>query len=116
MSVSASSPAAAAGDEKQEAAPVRRCKGVNDLDKVVLREVRGSSAEVRIVPACRSRSRAVAARSCSACRIPAQIRGACHGAGFIGCLPLPVAYSSRQQFGASGLVAVALRPSADFPR
>lgn len=47
MSASASSPAAAAGDEKQEAAPVRRCKGVNDLDKVVLREVRGSSAEVR---------------------------------------------------------------------
>ncbi|CAD6261926.1 unnamed protein product [Miscanthus lutarioriparius] len=45
MSASASSPPA--GEEnKQEAAPVRHCKGVNDLDKVVLREVRGSSAEV----------------------------------------------------------------------
>lgn len=50
MSASASSPAA--GEEKLEAAPVRHCKGVNDLDKVVLREVRGSSAEV---PACHSR-------------------------------------------------------------
>jgi hypothetical protein len=77
---------------------------------------RSGAAPQRFVPACSSRSRSVAARSCSACRIPAQIRGACHGAGFIGCLPLPVAYSSRQQFGASGLVAVALRPSADFPR
>jgi glucose-6-phosphate 1-epimerase len=47
MSASASSPAAA--EEKQEAAaaPVTHCKGVNDLEKVVLREVRGSSAEVR---------------------------------------------------------------------
>ena len=43
MSASASTPAA---EEKQELAPVVQCKGVNDLDKVVLREVRGSSAEV----------------------------------------------------------------------
>jgi len=43
MSASASTPA---GEEKQELAPVVQCKGVNDLDKVVLREVRGSSAEV----------------------------------------------------------------------
>ena len=43
MLASASSPAA---EEKQEAAPVTHCKGVKDLDKVVLREVRGSSAEV----------------------------------------------------------------------
>ncbi|CAO2044063.1 unnamed protein product [Urochloa humidicola] len=43
MSASASSSAA---EGKQEAAPVTHCKGVNDLDKVVLREVRGSSAEV----------------------------------------------------------------------
>jgi len=34
MSASASS--LPAGKEKQEAAPVRHCKGVNDLDKVVL--------------------------------------------------------------------------------
>jgi hypothetical protein len=46
MSASASSPPA--GEEKQEAAPVKHCKGVNDLDKVVLHEVRGSSAEVPI--------------------------------------------------------------------
>jgi hypothetical protein len=31
-----------AGEEKQEAASVRHCKGVNDLDKVVLREVRAT--------------------------------------------------------------------------
>ena len=43
MLASASTPAA---EEKQELAPVVQCKGVNDLDKVVLREVRGSSAEV----------------------------------------------------------------------
>lgn len=48
MSASASSPPA--GEEKPEAAPVRHCKGVNDLHKVVLREVRGSSAEVSIPP------------------------------------------------------------------
>jgi hypothetical protein len=36
MSASTSSPPAG---EKQEAAPVRHCKGVNDLDKVMLREV-----------------------------------------------------------------------------
>lgn len=33
-------------DEKP---PVEFCKGVNGLDKVVLREVRGSSVEVRFV-------------------------------------------------------------------
>jgi hypothetical protein len=48
MSASVSSPLMG---EKQEAAPVRH-KGVNDLDKVVLREVRGSSTEL---PACHSR-------------------------------------------------------------
>jgi glucose-6-phosphate 1-epimerase len=37
MSASTSSPPT--GEEKQEAAPVRHYKGVNDLDKVVLREV-----------------------------------------------------------------------------
>ena len=50
MSASASSPLA--GEEKQKAAPVRHCKGVNNLDKVVFHEVRGSSAEV---PVCHSR-------------------------------------------------------------
>jgi len=86
MSASASSPPA--GEEnKQEAAPVRHCKGVNDLDKVVLREVRGSSAEVRSrlplplscvrplgrVPAAGSRRRSVA---------PAMVL---FEAGFLGC-------------------------------
>jgi hypothetical protein len=46
MSASASSPLAS--EEKQEAAPVRHYKGVNDLDKVVLHEVRGSCAEVPV--------------------------------------------------------------------
>ena len=46
MSASTSSPPA--GEEKQEVAPVRHCKGVNDLDKVVLREVQGNSAEVPV--------------------------------------------------------------------
>ncbi|RWW40824.1 hypothetical protein BHE74_00053731 [Ensete ventricosum] len=32
-----------------EKPPVEICKGVNGLDKVVLREVRGSSAEVRFI-------------------------------------------------------------------
>jgi hypothetical protein len=36
----------------KEVAPIRHCKGVNDLNKVVLREVQGSSAEV---PFCHSR-------------------------------------------------------------
>ncbi|XP_062226988.1 putative glucose-6-phosphate 1-epimerase [Phragmites australis] len=45
MSASASSPLPAA-EEKAQLAPVEHCKGVNGLDKVVLREVRGSSAEV----------------------------------------------------------------------
>ena len=63
MSASASSPPA--GEEnKQEAAPVRHCKGVNNLDKVVIHEDRGSSAEVpRVtghVPAVGSRRRSVA--------------------------------------------------------
>ena len=49
MSALVSSPPAG---EKQEAPPIRNCKGVNDLDKVVLPEVRGSSVEV---PACHSR-------------------------------------------------------------
>ena len=52
------------GEEKQEAAPVRHCKGVNNLDKVVIHEDRGSSAEVpRVtghVPAVGSRRRSVA--------------------------------------------------------
>lgn len=30
-------------------APVELCKGINGLDKVVLREVRGSSAEVTLL-------------------------------------------------------------------
>ena len=41
-----------AGEEKQEAAPIRHCKGINDLDKVVLHEVRGSFALVLV---CHSR-------------------------------------------------------------
>lgn len=46
-----SSSVAGAGEESgaaapQGPAPVERCKGVNGLEKVVLREVRGSSAEV----------------------------------------------------------------------
>lgn len=41
-----------------EKPPVEFCKGVNGLDKVVLREVKGSSAEVRFVPLF-SRSRSV---------------------------------------------------------
>jgi hypothetical protein len=45
------------GEEKQEVVPVMHCKGVNDLDKVVLRQVHGSSAEV---PGCHSRSVACA--------------------------------------------------------
>lgn len=45
MSASASS--LPAGEEnKQEAAPVRHCKGINDLNKVMLLEVRGSSRSV----------------------------------------------------------------------
>jgi hypothetical protein len=45
MSASASSPPA--GEEnKQEAAPVRHYKGINDLNKVMLLEVRGSSRSV----------------------------------------------------------------------
>jgi hypothetical protein len=44
---------AAGGRGEAGAAPIRHCKGVNDLDKVVLREVRGSSTEV---PVCHSRS------------------------------------------------------------
>ncbi|KAL5214466.1 hypothetical protein ABZP36_003618 [Zizania latifolia] len=50
MSSSSSSAAAVAGEESAaappEAGPVERCKGANGLEKVVLREVRGSSAEV----------------------------------------------------------------------
>ncbi|KXG22206.1 hypothetical protein SORBI_3009G171800 [Sorghum bicolor] len=46
MSASASS-SSAAEENKQEARPIMHCKGVNDLDKVVLHEVRGSSAEIR---------------------------------------------------------------------
>jgi hypothetical protein len=48
-----SASASSAGDDNkapqpppQELAPVQQCKGVNGLDKVVLREVRGCSAEV----------------------------------------------------------------------
>jgi glucose-6-phosphate 1-epimerase len=52
MSASASS-SSAAEENKQEARPIMHCKGVNDLDKVVLHEVRGSSAEVLV---CHSRS------------------------------------------------------------
>jgi hypothetical protein len=93
MSASASLPPA--GEEKQEAVPVRRCKGVNDLDKVMLREVRGSSAEVLVChshesPGMFRLSRAapqrypsatpISHRACSGCQIPAQICGACHGA------------------------------------
>lgn len=37
---------AAAAAQPQQEGPVVTCKGVNGLDKVVLREVRGSSAEV----------------------------------------------------------------------
>ena len=54
--MSSSSSAAAAGEEgaaaapPPQAAPVERCKGANGLEKVVLREVRGSSAEVRSIP------------------------------------------------------------------
>ena len=36
-------------EEKQEAALIWDCKGVNDLDKIVLREVRGSSLEVTVI-------------------------------------------------------------------
>jgi hypothetical protein len=75
-----------AGEEKQEAAPVRHCKGVNDLDKVMLREVRGISAEVPVChshksPAMFRLSRAAlqryssvtptSHRACSGCQIPA---------------------------------------------
>jgi hypothetical protein len=49
MSASTSSPLA--GEEKQEAALVRHYKGINDLDKVMLREVQGSSAKA---PVCHS--------------------------------------------------------------
>jgi hypothetical protein len=35
-------------DKKQEATPVKHCKGVNDLDKVMLHEVRGSFVEVSV--------------------------------------------------------------------
>jgi hypothetical protein len=46
MSASTSSPPAS--EEKQEVAPIRHCKGINNLGKVVLREVRGSSVEVPV--------------------------------------------------------------------
>jgi hypothetical protein len=72
MSASASS----AGDEKggaartQEPVPVQQCKGANGLDKVVLREVRGCSAEVVLS------SVAPLPVSPSGGQIPARIHGA----------------------------------------
>lgn len=75
MSASASS----AGDDKggasssHELAPVQQCKGVNGLDKVVLREVRGCSAEVVYMfclPFSLSLPRVPAARSRRGSRLP----------------------------------------------
>jgi hypothetical protein len=44
----ASVPSPPAGEEKQEAPPVRHCKGVKDLDKVMLCEVQSSFAKLPV--------------------------------------------------------------------
>jgi hypothetical protein len=50
----ASASSSLANKEKKGAAPIRHYKGVNDLDKVVLHEVWGSSAEVPVYHSCES--------------------------------------------------------------
>jgi len=109
MSASASSPPA--GEEnKQEAAPVRHCKGVNDLDKVVLREVRGSSAEV---PVCHSWSvdcGRVTVAAAGSRRRSVALAMVLFEAGFLGCCSCRV----QSVVGALVLVSI-LRPSAGLP-
>jgi hypothetical protein len=74
---------AAAAAQPQQEGPVVTCKGVNGLDKVVLREVRGSSAEVRLVlPPPLSRF---------SCQISPQI----HGAACSCSTAVPIAYHAQ---------------------